>query len=115
MARVEGLPEGGVRVAETGPASPPNKVCQIAWLTTTTAVPASSGAKALPHSGATPSSGNSDPEPAAAQLPRKYLTVNISAKERAPANVSWCSKSGSNAWAACRSYPPLVSISPSIE
>ena len=34
---------------------------------------------------------------AAAQLSKAYLPVNISVQERAAANVSWCSKSGSSA------------------
>ena len=52
---------------------------------------------------------------AAAQLWKAYLPVNISVQEREAANVSWYSKSGSSALAACRSYPPRVSISSSIE
>ena len=52
---------------------------------------------------------------AAAQLSKAYLPVNISVQERAAANVSWYSKSGSSTLAACRSYLPRVSISSSIE
>ena len=36
------------------PASPPKRVCQTVWLTMATSLPASSGAKPLPSSGATP-------------------------------------------------------------
>ena len=43
----------------------------------------------------------------AAQLSKAYLPVNISVQERAAANVSWYSKSGSSALAACRSYPAI--------
>ena len=39
-------------------ASPPKRVCQAVWLTMATALPASSGAKTLPSSGATPRSGS---------------------------------------------------------